>query len=252
MPTFIVKSKNDTGLFDASRNLIRLKGKEIQLEPNLVLGVGDRVRIKGEEYTVLEADPVFFPDYASRTAQIIQPWDSAVIVQYCSITPGKNILESGIGSGALSLSILKALGDTGKLTTVEINKGYLEKALLNVKISTSTDNWNIVEGSIENFRTDDRFDAVVLDVPEPWAAVPYVSSLLKNGGKICTYSPTYNQLEKNCSSMRHNGFFVFANIEIIKRDILVRDNATRPDNNIIGHTAFMSFGIKLSGSTIKA
>ena len=251
MQKLIVKSQKETGLLDTSTNLIHLRGKDIHLEPNLVPGVGDRIRIKGDEFLVLEPDPVLFPDYASRTAQIIQPWDSAVILQYCCIIPGKHVLESGIGSGALSLSILRAIGIEGKLTTVEVNVDYIEKARQNVQTAIDTDNWDIVNGSIETFRTDEKYDSVILDVPEPWSAIPNVSSLLKKGGKICTYSPTYNQLEKNCTAMREHGFYVQSSIEILKRDILVRENATRPDNNVIGHTAFMTFGTRLSGSTIK-
>ncbi len=251
MPYLIVKSQNEAGLLDTATNTIRLKGRELQLEPNLVPAPGDRIRIKGEDFTVLGPDPIFFPDFAGRTAQIIQPWDAAIIIHYCSIFPGKRILESGIGSGALSLAILKALGKDGKLTTVEINKSYIEKASQNVRYATSAENWEIVEGPIETYRSFDKFDAAVLDVPEPWSAIPNMATLLKKGGRICTYSPTYNQLEKNVASLKQNGFLVHSNVEILKRELLVRDNATRPDNNIIGHTAFMTFGVKLSGSTVK-
>ncbi len=252
MTTFIVKSQKETGLLDTTTNTIQLRGRDVHLEPNLVPGIGDRIRIKGDDFIVLEPEPVFFPDFAARTAQIIQPWDAAVILHYCSIIPGKRVLESGIGSGALSLSILRALGKEGKLTTVEVNGDYIGKARQNVRLSIGTDNWEILEGTIESFQTGERYDSAILDVPEPWNAIPNVSTLLKKGGKICAYSPTYNQLEKNCAAMKENGFYVQSNIEILKRDILVRENATRPDNNTIGHTAFMTFGIKLSGSTIKA
>ena len=251
MPYLIVKSQNETGLLDTATNTIKLKGKDLQLEPNAVPGPGDRVRIRGEDYTVLEPDPVFFPDYAARTAQIIQPWDAAIIIHYCSIFPGKKILESGIGSGALSMAILRALGKDGKLTTVEINGAYIGKAEQNVRIGASTENWEIVEASIETYKTTGKFDAAILDIPEPWAAIPNVSTLLKKGGRICTYSPTYNQLEKNVVALKQNGFLVDSNVEILKRELLVRENATRPDNNIIGHTAFMTFGIKLSGSILR-
>ena len=252
MPYLIVKSQNEAGLLDTATNTIKLKGRNLQLEPNLVPAPGDRIRIKGEDFTVFEPDPIFFPDFAARTAQIIQPWDAAIILHYCSIFPGKRILESGIGSGALSLAILKALGNDGKLTTVEINKSYIEKAFQNVRYATSAENWEIVEGAIETFQAVDKFDAAVLDVPEPWTAIPNLAMLLKKGGRICAYSPTYNQLEKNVAALKQNDFTVFSNVEILKRELLVRDNATRPDNNIIGHTAFMTFGMKLSKSTLKA
>lgn len=251
MPHLIIKSQNETGLLETSTNTIKLKGKEFRLEPNVVPMIGDRIKIKGEDFTVLEPDPIFFPDFSARTAQIIQPWDAAVIIHYCSIVPGEKVLESGIGSGALSLALLKAIGKEGKLVSVEINRAYIDRAIQNVRISTTAENWEVVEGPIENHRSDEKFDAAILDVPEPWLAIPNVSSLMKKGGKICTYSPTYNQLEKNVAAMKLNGFFVYSDMEILKREILVRENATRPDNNIIGHTAFMSFGIKLSGSHLK-
>lgn len=252
MPHLIIISQNGTGLIDLGTNTVKLKGKDIQLDPNLVPSPGDRLRIKGEEFTVVEPEPQFFPEFSRRTAQIIQPWDAAVILHYCSIGPGRKVLESGIGSGALSFSLLKAIGDAGKLTTVEINSTYIEKARSNVSLSMEPKNWEIVEGSIESYRSEERFDAAILDVPEPWEAVKNVSTLLRNGGKLCAYSPTYNQLEKNAQSMKRNGFYVYNNMDILKREILVRENATRPDNNIIGHTAFMTFGVKLSGSFIKA
>ena len=217
MPYLIVKSQNEAGLLDTATNTIKLKGRDLQLEPNLVPTHGDRLRIKGEDFTVFEPDPVFFPDFAARTAQIIQPWDAAIIIHYCSIFPGKRILESGIGSGALSLAILKALGKEGKLTTVEINKTYIGKAEQNVRYASTAENWEIVEGSIETYQAKERFDAAVLDIPEPWSAVSNIATQLKKGGRICAYSPTYNQLEKNVAAMKQNGFIVFSNVEILKR-----------------------------------
>lgn len=252
MAHLILRSQNETGILDTGSNIVTLKGKEIRLDPNLVPAAGDIIIIRGQEFIVFEPDPVLFPDFSRRTAQIIQPWDAAVILHYCSISPGKKVLESGIGSGALSLSILRAIGSGGRLTTVEINRGYVENASRNVRISTDASNWEIVEGPVESFSSDEKFDVAVLDVPEPWAAIQNVSKLLKKGGWICTYSPTYNQLEKNSMALKQNGFHVHSSVEILKRDILVRENSTRPDNNIIGHTAFMTFAVKLSGSSIRA
>lgn len=251
MNELLLKSTKNSALLDLDSNTVSIKGKKIQLEPNIIVSVGDVVKIKGEEFTVYDLDALFFKEYANRTAQIIQPWDAAVIILYLSITPGKKILESGAGSGALSLAILKAIGESGQLTTIELDETNIKTARNNVAKATSVDNWTIVKADVESFNPEEKYDAVVLDIPEPWKVVGKLSTSIKSGGRICCYSPTYNQLEKNVKSLKQSGFEVFESIELLKHSILVRENATRPDNDIIGHTAFMTFAVKLSGRETK-
>lgn len=244
----LLKSSRSIAILDTDDNTLRLKGKSFNLNPGLVIGVGDIITVQGEKFTVLPPDPVHFKDFSRRSAQIIQPWDAAAIIHYCSITPGKRVLESGCGSGALSLAILDAIGKQGTLTSVERDKSNIEIAVENVETVRNTDNWTLINSSIEQFSGTDRFDAVILDVPEPWNVIAKLSSNLGTGGKICCYSPTFNQLEKSNDALKKAGFYVLENFELLKRDFLVRPEATRPDNNIIGHTAFLTFGMKLSGS----
>lgn len=251
MSTLLLRSGKSSALLDQKTNSVEFKGKKLQLEPNLIISPGDVVTIKGEQFVALGPDPIFFREFARRTAQIIQPWDAAAIISYCSISPGKKVLESGAGSGALSASILHALGKTGQLTTIEIEQTNIDAARENVLKTSSLDNWNIVHSDISEYDSDDRFDAAVLDLPEPWEVVGKVAKYLRIGGRICCYSPTYNQLEKNVKALKENGFHVFENMELMKRTILVRENATRPDNDVIGHTAFMTFAVKLSGRDTK-
>lgn len=251
MGKLFLKSARSTALLDIDTNTVNLKGKQMQLEPNIVVSVGDTVRIRGEEFTAYNLDPLFFKEYAKRTAQIIQPWDAATIVLYLSITPGKKVLESGAGSGALSIAILKAIGESGRLTTVEIDEINVNNARENVSGAISIDNWSLVQSSIESFSSEEKYDAAVLDIPEPWNAIGKIAKLLKPGSRICCYSPNYNQLEKNVSALKSTGFEIIESLELLKRRILVRENATRPDNDVIGHTAFMTFAAKLSGRETK-
>lgn len=242
-----LKSAKSTGIFDSNRNVATIRGKEISLLPNLVVSVGDKLVIKGEEFTVLDMAPQFFGEFARRSAQIIQPWDAAVILQYCNISPGHRVLESGVGSGALSAAILNSIGKTGKLTTVENDGKNIENARANLRLISQYENWDIIESSIEDYFSGDKFNSLILDIPSPWDSIEHLSGNLVSGGRICCYSPTFNQMEKNAAALKKNGYLVLENMEILKRDMLVRDNATRPDNNVIGHTAFMTFGVKLSG-----
>lgn len=246
-----LKSAKSTGLFDDKNNIASIRGKEVRIAPNLVVSAGDILTLKGEEFAVLKLEPSLFKEFAKRTAQIIQPWDAGTIIHYCSISSGKKVLESGVGSGALSSAILAAVGPEGKLTTVEVDSRNIENARGNVELISKVDNWEVVESNIEVYESADKFDALILDIPEPWNVVGKLSKNVVNGGRICCYSPTFNQLEKNVSALKESGYLVMESLELMKRDILVRDNATRPNNDIIGHTAFMTFAVKLSGRVTK-
>ncbi len=252
MKVLFLKSNKSTGLFDPDRNIARIHGKEYSIPPNLVVSAGDLLEIKGEKFAVLHPEPSNFGEFATRTAQIIQPWDAAAIIHYCNIAPGHKVLESGVGSGALSAAILNAIGVEGLLTTVEMESKNIENAKGNLQLISEFTNWEIINSKIEDFESSDRYNSIVLDIPEPWEVVEKLSKNLLNGGKICCYSPTFNQMEKSVSALKKSGFLVIESMEILKRDILVRENATRPNNDIIGHTAFMTFAVKLSGRSTKA
>lgn len=251
MARLFIKSSRSSGMLDTGTNTATIRGKEFQLPLNLVLEVGDSVSVKGEQFTILPLLPVFFSEYAKRSAQIIQPWDIGAILQYTGIAPGSRVLESGSGSGALSAAILRAIGESGLLVTVEKDPSNITIARENASMSSAHGNWELVESPIEAYTTEKRFDVAILDVPEPWNVVAGISRNLVPGGRICCYSPTYNQMEKNVLSLKKAGFFLVDSMEILKRSQLVRENSTRPDNNMIGHTAFMTFAVKLSGSSAR-
>ena len=87
---------------------------------------------------------------------------------------------------------------------------------------------------------------IILDIPDPWNAVENMRKCIKPGGYLVTYSPNFNQAEKNVLTMKNLKFYVLETVELIKRNIIVRENATRPDNNIVDHTAFISIGVRTS------
>ncbi len=150
---------------------------------------------------------------------------------------------------------MRAIGETGSLTSVEINPSYIKLARENVSRllqDTIMKRWTTVEGDISEYRADGKFGSCILDVPEPWAALKNVSALLKTGAILCFYCPTFNQTEKTVNALDSSGFHFLDSFEILSRNILVRNNATRPDNDVIGHTAFLSFALKLTGISVKA
>jgi tRNA (adenine57-N1/adenine58-N1)-methyltransferase len=107
--------------------------------------------------------------------------------------------------------------------------------------------WEIVNMSIEDYSRGSNFDAGILDLPEPWKAAKNLRRLISCGSVLCTYLPTYNQVEKTLEAFSENGFYHIETDEILRRRILVRKGATRPDNDVIGHTAFISAFVRTSG-----
>ena len=239
---FLLKSEDSTGILDS--NIAYINGEKITLPGNYVYDPGDSIKIKGKEYIVLNCDPLFYNEVTGRYTQTILPLDISYILYSASINYGKNVLESGVGIGNLSYSILKSIGESGKLTGIDINEKNIENAKKNVSRFVNMDNWNLINDDIKNYKSNDVYDAIILDMPDPWNAISNIKNNIKPGGYIILYSPNYNQTEKNVLELKKNKFFVVETVELIKRNIIVRENATRPDNNIIGHTAFINIAIK--------
>lgn len=236
-----------TGIFNTETGLAECRGKERKISSGMVIDPGDILVIKGEEFVVSNFRAVDFGSTVKRRTQIIQPWDASFAIFAMGLHGGMRVLESGGGSGAMSMYILQSLGDSGKLVTLE-NNGETAEFLLALRNSQRLqEKWDIVNISIEDYAGPGSFDAGMLDLPEPWKASGNLRKIMVYGSVLCTYLPTYNQVEKTVSAFSECGFYHTGTDEIIRRRILVRNGATRPDNDIIGHTAFISSFIRTSG-----
>jgi tRNA (adenine57-N1/adenine58-N1)-methyltransferase len=243
----ILKSDTLTGILD-DKNLIAYFGNEqIHLPRNACIESGDTVKIKNKEFIAVNPDPLFYIEISGRNTQVILPFDASYIIYAAGIAPGKRVLEAGIGTGSLSYGILKAVGKEGKLTSMDISEKNITFARENVARFMPVDNWKTYRGDIRTAALDEKFDAAILDIPDPWNAVENLRKYLKPGSFLVTYSPNFNQAEKNVVTMKNSRFYVLETVELIKRNIIVRENATRPDNNIIDHTAFITFAVMEAG-----
>ncbi|AGO61422.1 tRNA (adenine-N1)-methyltransferase [Ferroplasma acidiphilum] len=242
----ILKSEEISGILD-EKNLIAFFGKDrINLPKNSFIEPGDIVRLKNREFIALKPDSQFFNEISGRNTQAVLPLDTSYIIHAAGILPGTCILEAGAGTGSLSYSILKAIGSKGKLVTMDINKSTIDIARGNVERFMLPDNWETIHGDIRSDNLPGKYDAAILDIPDPWDAVENMKKHIVPGGYLVTYSPNFNQAEKNVIAMKKLNFYVLETVELIKRNIIVRENATRPDNNIIDHTAFISIGVRTS------
>ena len=242
----ILKSDTLTGILD-DRNLIAYIGnEEISLPKNAYIEPGDTVKIKNTEFIALNPDPIFFTEVSGRNTQVILPFDASYIIYATGISPGKIVLEAGIGTGSLSYGILKAIGGDGKLISMDINEKSIDTARENIARFLPVENWDTRNRDIRTTSLDRKFDVAILDIPDPWNAIENIRKYMKPGSFLVTYSPNFNQAENNVITMKKHRFYVLETVELIKRNIIVRENATRPDNNIIDHTAFITIAVMQS------
>lgn len=201
---------------------------------------------QGYKFFVLKPLPSDYVVHMARKTQIIYPEDAGLILLYTGIGPGSIVIEAGCGSGALSCILGNFVRPSGHVYSYDIRQKSLKRAKINVEQANLQDFISIQYGDI---LTDElshvNVDSIVLDMPQPWKAIPRVKNYLKLSGTLVSFSPTIEQVKKTTESLRRNDFFEVNTYELIKRKIQVKENATRPEIRMIGHTGYLTFGRKI-------
>jgi tRNA (adenine57-N1/adenine58-N1)-methyltransferase catalytic subunit len=184
-----------------------------------------------------------FLSHLRRRAQIVTPKDAMFLLYLAGVGPGACVAEAGSGSGALTTVLAYAVGETGTVDSFDRREDFLDVARQNVASAglSGRVRFHLRDVASEGI-SGGPFDAVLLDVAEPWDVVPSAKSVLRAGGRLATYTPTYNQLERTVRSMREHGFQEVRSLELIERELHVGDGGTRPAFDMLGHTGFLSAG----------
>ena len=177
-----------------------------------------------------------------RGATIVYPKDAAMIVGVADVFPGAKVIEAGVGSGALSISLLRAIGAEGKLSSFERRDDFAEIARENVRtyFGELPPQWSLSVGSVQESTTDKKYDRVILDMLAPWECISFASEVLRPGGVFLAYVATTTQLSATAEALKENGSFT----EPLSSETIVRDwhhegLAVRPMQRMIGHTGFL-------------
>ena len=177
-----------------------------------------------------------------RGATIVYPKDAAMIVGLADIYPGARVLEAGVGSGALTISLLRAAGDKGYVHSVERRTDFAENARSNVDayFEGAPSNWKLDVGDLQDQNFDSEFDRVILDMLAPWECVDIAARALRPGGVFMSYVATTTQLSATAEAIKQDGRFT----EPESSETLVRGwhhegLAVRPQQRMIGHTGFL-------------
>jgi tRNA (adenine57-N1/adenine58-N1)-methyltransferase len=187
-----------------------------------------------------------------RGATIVYPKDAAQIVAMADIFPGARVVEAGAGSGALSCSLLRAIGADGQLTSYERLGDFAEVARANVErfLGGPQGQWNLIVGDLAEAEGDAVADRVVLDMLAPWEVVDVAARLLVPGGVVCAYVATTTQLSATVEQLRAAGFFAEpASWETMVRGWHVDGLAVRPEHRMVGHTGFLVTARRLAPGT---
>ena len=180
-----------------------------------------------------------------RGAQIMYPKDVARVILLGDIRPGMRVLESGAGSGAMSLGLLDAIGTEGKLTSIERREEFARVAMGNATVffGHRPAQWDLRTGDFDTLAADlpeDEFDRIVLDMLDPWNRLEQAYRVMAPGGVLTAYVTTTTQLSRLAEALRADGRWTEPEImESLERSWKADGLAVRPEHEMIGHTGFL-------------
>jgi tRNA (adenine57-N1/adenine58-N1)-methyltransferase catalytic subunit len=188
-----------------------------------------------------------------RGAQVVYPKDLGLILVYADVFPGARVLEAGAGSGSLTLTLSRAVGDSGSVVSFEVREDHYRQAAANIEawhraFASKPDNLDLVLGDVSDaaaVRAHGSFDRIVLDLPEPWEALASAEALV-SGGILCCYLPTVPQVMRTVASLKAGGFALIDTFEGLVRTWNVSGQSVRPDHRMVAHTGFIITARKLA------
>lgn len=208
----------------------------------------------GDPFLVLRPLLVDYVMSMPRGAQVVYPKDAAQIVHEGDIFPGARVLEAGAGSGALTCSLLRAVGPAGQVISYEVRADHAEHARRNVEtfVGDTPDNWRLVHADLADCDLPDgSVDRAVLDMLAPWDVLGAVSRVLIAGGVLMIYVATVTQLSKTVEALREQQCWTEPRAwETLQRGWNVVGLAVRPQHNMRGHTAFLISARRLAPGTV--
>ncbi|MGE3267961.1 MAG: tRNA (adenine-N1)-methyltransferase [Chloroflexota bacterium] len=271
-----------------NRRLIRLRagakahGHKGYLEHDRIIGAAEGVLVRSSTGATFLVFRPRLADYAlemPRKSAIVYPKDIGFILVWGDIFPGATVVESGLGSGSLTLALLRAVGSTGQVIVYEQRADMIPPAMTNIRGFTPPDgladadrtqdqdilddlrtldapetmradgppNLMIRERDIYEGIEETDVDRLVLDLPEPWRVIPHALDALRPGGVLACYSPSIIQVQRTTEALvETRGFAQTESLEVLYRPWHLKGQAVRPVQQMVSHTAFLTFSRRLA------
>ncbi|MDQ1614727.1 MAG: tRNA (adenine57-N1/adenine58-N1)-methyltransferase catalytic subunit [Actinomycetota bacterium] len=177
-----------------------------------------------------------------RGAAVVYPKDAGQVVHMADIFPGAHVVEAGVGSGALTMSLLRAVGDQGRVSSYERRQDFADIAKDNVETFFGGPHpaWRLTVGDLVEKLEETDVDRAVLDMLAPWDCLDAVSQALVPGGVLICYVATATQLSRTAEALREHGTFTEPHAwESLVRGWHLEGLAVRPEHRMVGHTGFL-------------
>ena len=183
-----------------------------------------------------------FVEEMPHQTQVIYAKDLGAILMHGDIFPGARVLEAGLGSGALTIALLRAVGEHGRVTTYEIRPELVDGANANIRtLVPQAANLEVKLKDVYEGVEETELDRIVLDVPEPWHVVPHAATSLAPGGIFLGYLPTILQVHELYEALAENpNFEMMETVEVLTRPWSVTKRSVRPVHRMIAHTGFIT------------
>ncbi len=183
-----------------------------------------------------------------RRAQVIYPKDAGAILVYADIRPGLRVVEAGVGPGALTLALLRMLGASGSLISIDRREDHVAMARETVeRFHGDAPGWQTIVAEAADVLPGLDADRVLLDLPDPGAVIPAAARALRPGGILTCWVPTTLQLHAIQAALSASGFFGAAQtFELMQRFWHVADRSVRPDHRMVAHTGFLTLAWRLA------
>jgi tRNA (adenine57-N1/adenine58-N1)-methyltransferase len=197
----------------------------------------------GLRYVALRPTLAEFVLDMPRGAQVIYPKDLAMILFWADVYPGCRVLEAGMGSGALTLALLRAVGPDGRVITYEQREEFARRALANIHMrSGEVTNLTVRLGPVEEGVADEEpVDRVLLDLPEPWKLTGEMARVLRPGGIFLSYVPTIIQAQQTAETLgRDRQWALVETFETLFRPWNIEGQSVRPFHRMVAHTGFIT------------
>lgn len=194
---------------------------------------------KGAKYIVLRPTLEDFVIEMPRGAQVIYPKDLAPMCMIGDIYPGVRVFETGIGSGALSMTMLRW---GAHITGLELREDFKNRAVNNVRSflgESALERYSVSLGDSYEAIPEGEYDRVMLDLPEPWRVVPLAEKSLVRGGLLVAYTPSITQAVQVRESFGR-GWVDQRTLEVLHRTWHIEGMSVRPDHRMVAHTAFLT------------